>query len=89
MDTTKTWLLRVLIIVLIGPCLITDLNVQKKTTLLFSKPSIEDFKYKELYKKQRNAEFPSKRNNKDYKKFGNRTLAMLHFIVGFNQHIIQ
>ena len=52
MDKTKTWLVRVFAFVLIGVCLILYLNVQKKPSLLFLKPSIEDLKYKELDKKR-------------------------------------
>ena len=70
MDKTKTWLIRVFVVVLIGVCLISYLNVQKKPSLLFVKPSIEDLKYKELYKKWANAEFAAKRDYTDYEKFG-------------------
>ena len=70
MDKTNTWLIRAFAVVLIGACLITYLNVQKKPSLLFSKPSIEDLKYKELDKKRANAEFAAKRDYTDYEKFG-------------------
>ena len=70
MDKTNTWLIRAFAIVLIGVCLIAYLNVQKKPSLLFSKPSIEDLKYKELDKKRANAEFAAKRDSIDYDKFG-------------------
>ena len=70
MDKTNTWLNRVFAVVLIGLCLIAYLNVQKKPSLLFSKPSIEDLKYKELDKKRANAEFAAKRDSLDYYKFG-------------------
>ena len=70
MDKTKTWLIRVFAVVLIGVALIVYLNVQKKPSLLFSKPSIEDLKYKELDKKRANAEFAAKRDYTDYEKFG-------------------
>ena len=70
MDKTNTWLIRVFAVVLIGVCLISYLNVQKKPSLLFSKPSIEDLKYKELDKKRANAEFAAKRDYTDYEKFG-------------------
>ena len=70
MDKTNTWLIRVFAVVLIGACLISYLNVQKKPSLLFSKPSIEDLKYKELDKKRANAEFAAKRDYTDYEKFG-------------------
>ena len=70
MDKTNTLLIRVFSVVLIGVCLIAYLNVQKKPSLLFSKPSIEDLKYKELDKKRVNAEFAAKRDYTDYEKFG-------------------
>jgi len=70
MDKTNTWLIRVFAVVLIGVSLIAYLNVQKKPSLLFSKPSIEDLKYKELDKKRANAEFAAKRDYTDYEKFG-------------------
>jgi len=70
MDKTNTWLIRAFAVVLIGVALITYLNVQKKPSLLFSKPSIEDLKYKELDKKRVNAEFAAKRDYTDYEKFG-------------------
>ena len=70
MDKTNTWLIRVFAVVLIGVCLIAYLNVQKKPSLLFSKPSIQDLKYKELNKKRANAEFAAKRDYTDYEKFG-------------------
>ena len=70
MDKTNTWLIRVFAVVLIGVALIAYLNVQKKPSLLFSKPSIEDLKYKELDKKRANAEFAAKRDYTDYEKFG-------------------
>ncbi|MDC3147948.1 5'-3' exonuclease [Prochlorococcus sp. AH-716-I07] len=70
MDKTNTWLIRAFAIVLIGVALVTYLNVQKKPSLLFSKPSIEDLKYKELDKKRVNAEFAAKRDYTDYEKFG-------------------
>ena len=70
MDKTNTYLIRVFAVVLIGVCLILYLNVQKKPSLLFSKPSIEDLKYKELDKKRVNAEFAAKRDYTDYEKFG-------------------
>ena len=85
MDKTKTWLIRVFAVVLIVVCLLLYLNVQKKPSLLFLKPSIVDLKYKELDKKRVNAEFAAKRDYKDYEKFGSIIFAMLHSIVGLNQ----
>ena len=70
MEKTKTWLIRVFAFVLICVCLLLYLNVQKKPSLLFLKPSIEDLKYKELDKKRANAEFAAKRDYTDYEKFG-------------------
>ena len=70
MDKTNTWLIRAFAVVLIGVALIAYLNVQKKPSLLFSKTSIEDLKYKELDKKRANAEFAAKRDYTDYEKFG-------------------
>ena len=70
MDKTHTWLIRAFAVVLIGVALIAYLNVQKKPSLLFSKPSIEDLRYKELDKKRANAEFAARRDYTDYEKFG-------------------
>ena len=70
MDKTNPWLIRLFAVVLIGVCLIAYLNVQKKPSLLFSKPSIEDLKYKALEKKKANAEFAANRDYADYEKFG-------------------
>ena len=70
MDNTKTWLIRVFAVVLVCVCLLLYLNVQKKPSLLFFKPSIEDLEYKELDKKRSNAEFAAKRDYTDYEKFG-------------------
>ena len=70
MDKTNTWLIRLFAFVLISVYLIAYLNVQKKPSSIFSKPSIEDLKYKELDKKRANAEFAAKRDYTDYEKFG-------------------
>ena len=70
MDKINTWLIRVFALVLIWVCLIAYLNVQKKPSLLFSKPSIEDLEYKALDKKKANAEFAANRDYADYEKFG-------------------
>ena len=70
MKKNKTWLIRVFAVVLVCVCLLLYLNVQKKPSLLFLKPSIEDLKYKELDKKRANAEFAAKRDYTDYEKFG-------------------
>ena len=45
-------------------------KLREKTILIFSKPTIEDLKYKELDKKRANAEFAAKRDCIDYDKFG-------------------
>ena len=70
MDKTTNWLIRVAAFVVIGGCLIVYLNLQKKPSLLLSKPSIEDLKYKDLDKKRINAEFAAKRDSIDYSKYG-------------------
>lgn len=86
MNKTNTWLIRVFAFVLICVCLIAYLNAQKKTSLLLSKPSIEDLEYKSfllrpkpsfedleyksLDKKRANAEFAANRDYTDYEKFG-------------------
>ena len=70
MDKTITQLIRGAILIVIGGCLLTYLNLEKKPSLIFSKPSIEDLKYKELDKKRANAEFTAKRDSMDYHKFG-------------------
>ena len=70
MDKTKNWFFRIAAFFVIGGCLITYLNFQKKPSLLFSKPSIEDLRYKDLDKKRTNAEFAAKRDSLDYSKFG-------------------
>ena len=83
MDKTNTWLIRAFAVVLIGVALIAYLNVQKKPSLLFSKPSIEDLKYKELDKKRANAEFAAKRDYTDYEKFG----SIIFWNASFNSRI--
>ena len=70
MDKINTWLIRSFTLVFIGVCLIAYLNLGKKPSLLFSKPSIEDLKYKEFDKKRANAEFAAKRDYTDYEKYG-------------------
>ena len=70
MDKSNTWLIGLFAVVLICVCLIAYLNVQKKPSLLFSKPSIEDLEYKALEKKKANAEFAANRDYADYEKFG-------------------
>ena len=70
MDKTNTWLITVFAVVLICVCLIAYLNSQKKTSLLRSKPSIEDLEYKALDKKRANAEYSANRDYTDYEKFG-------------------
>ncbi len=70
MDKAITWLIRGAVLIFIGGCLLTYLNLEKKPSLIFSKPTIEDLKYKELDKKRTNAEFAAKRDSIDYDKFG-------------------
>ena len=60
MDKTTNWIIRVTAFFVIGGCLITYLNFQKKPSLLFSKPSIEDLRYKDLNKKRTNADLRQK-----------------------------
>ena len=50
------------------PSLIFELN--EKQSLFFLNPTFEDLKYKELDKKNENAEFDAKRDSFDYNKFG-------------------
>ena len=70
MDKTISWLISGSLIIVIGGCLLAYLNLEKKPSLIFSKPTIEDLKYKELDKKRANAEFAAKRDFIDYVKFG-------------------
>ena len=86
MNQTFTWLIRVVGIIVIGASLIAYLNSQKKTSLLLSKPnidnleykafllrpkpSIEDLEYKALDKLRANAEYAANRDYADYEKFG-------------------
>ena len=99
MNKTNTWLIRVFAVVLICICLIAYLNSQKKTSLLHSKPSIEnleykafllrpkpsiqDLEYKALDKKRANAEFAANRDYTDYEKFG----SILFCNASFNSRI--
>ena len=70
MDKTIIWIIRVAALIIIGGCLLSYLNLQKKPSLMFSKPSVEDLKYKELDNKLANAEFVAKRDSINYAKFG-------------------
>ena len=70
MDKIITWLIRGAVLIVMGGCLLAYLNLEKKPFLIFSKPTIEDLKYKELDKKRANAEFAAKRDYTDYEKFG-------------------
>ena len=70
MNKITTWLIRVIALVVIGVSLIAYFNVQKKTSLFFSEPSIQDLRYEELDKKRTNAEFAAKRDYINYEKFG-------------------
>ena len=70
MDKIITWLIRGAVLIVMGGCLFAYLNLEKKPSLIFSKPTIEDLKYKELDKKRANAEFAAKRDYTDYEKFG-------------------
>ena len=44
--------------------------MQKKPSLLFSEPNMEDLRYKTLDSKRANAEFAANRDHTDYEKFG-------------------
>ena len=70
MNKTLTWLIRGAGLVFILGCFLAYLNLGKKTSLIFSKPTFEDLKYKELDKKRENEEFAAKRDSIDYDKFG-------------------
>ena len=61
MDKTITWLIRGTVLIIIGGCFLAYLNLEKKPSLIFSKPTIENFKYKELDKKHANAEYAAKK----------------------------
>ena len=51
MDKTITWLIRGAVLIFLGGCLLVYLNLEKRPSLIFSKPTIEDLKYKDLDKK--------------------------------------
>ena len=86
MNKTNTWLITLFAVVLICVCLFAYLNAEKKSSLLLSKPriedleykafllrpkpSIEDLEYKALDKLRTNAEFAANRDYADYEKFG-------------------
>ena len=74
MDKTTIWLVRVIALFIISGWLFAYLNFQRKPTLLLSKPSIEDLRYKELDKKCSNPEFAAKRDSLNYEKFGSNIL---------------
>ena len=70
MDKTITLIIRGAVLFIIGGCLLAYLNLEKNPSLIFSKPTIEDLKYKELDKKRANEEFAAKRDSINYDKFG-------------------
>ena len=70
MNKIITWIIRGAVLIVMGGCLLAYLNLEKKPSLIFSQPTIEDLKYKELDKKRANAEFAAKRDSIDYDKFG-------------------
>ncbi len=72
MDKTITWLIKGVVLIIIGGFLLAYLNLEKKPSLIFSQPTIEDLKYKEIDKKRANAEFAAKRDSIDYYKFGSK-----------------
>ena len=69
MDKTITWIIKGAVLIVMGGCFLAYLNLEKKPSLIFSQPTIEDLKYKELDKKRANAEFAAKRDSIDYDKF--------------------
>ncbi len=100
MNKTNTWLIRVFAVFLICVFLFAYLiNIQKKPSLLLSKPSIEDLEYKAfllrpkpsiedleykaLEKKRANSEFAANRDYTDYEKFG----SILFCNASFNSRI--
>ena len=48
MDKIITWLIRGAVLIVMGGCLFAYLNLEKNPSLIFSQPTIEDLKYKEL-----------------------------------------
>ena len=78
MDKTTIWLVRVIALFIISGWLFAYLNFQRKPTLLLSKPSIEDLRYKELDKKLANTEFAAQGYTLDYENFGSIIFVMLH-----------
>ena len=69
MDKKITWLIRLIILFVLGGIHLSSLNLQKNTSSLVSNSSIEDVRYKELENKRYNAEFVAKRDSLDYEKF--------------------
>ena len=65
MDKIITWLIRGAVLIVMGGCILAYLNLEKKPSLIFSHPTIEDLKYKELDKKRANAEIVAKRDSID------------------------
>ena len=70
MDKTTIWLVRVIALFIISGWLFAYLNFQRKPTLLLSKASIENLRYKELDKKLANTEFAAQGYTLDYENFG-------------------
>ena len=70
MAKTITLLIKSAVLIVMGGCLLAYLNLEKNPSIIFSKPTIEDLKYKELDKKRANAEFAAKRDSINYDKFG-------------------
>ena len=82
-NKTITWIIRWVVLFIMGACLLAYLNLKKKPPLIFLKPTIEDLKYKELDKKRANAEFAAKRDYTDYEKFG----SIIFCSASFNSRI--
>ena len=79
MYKTINWFIRIILILVIGGFIFAYLNIHRKPSLIISKPSIEDFKYKELNKKLTNAKFAAKRDYIDYEKYGSAIFCRSSF----------
>ena len=80
MDKTITWQIKWAVLIVMGGCLLAYLNLEKKPSLIFSQPTIEDLKYKELDKKRANAEFAAKRDSIDSVSYTHLTLPTIYSV---------
>ena len=71
MNKAMPWLIRIVVPIVIGVCLIIYINIQRTPSAL-SKRNIENLRYKELDKKRTNLEFAAERDALDYEKFGSK-----------------